>query len=72
MSKHGVSSNTHTRQQCNHYANQHNGNSAAHKAVNDNLSTQMNPNHSSSSGSSRNTLSKSEFQVEMWPGFLDN
>lgn len=36
---HGVSGNTHTQQQVNHYANQHNPNNAAHQANNNNHAT---------------------------------
>lgn len=46
----GVSSNTHTQQQRDHYANQHNPNNNAHKANNDNRSNQMNPNNSNYRG----------------------
>jgi len=46
MSKsHGVSSKTHTQQQLNHYANQHNPNNAAYRAANNNHSNQCNPNN---------------------------
>lgn len=41
----GVSSNTHSKNQCNHYANQHNPNNNAWKANNDNHSNQLNPNN---------------------------
>ena len=51
MSKpHGVSSNTHTQQQCNHYANQHNSNNAANRACNNNHANQCNPNNASYRG----------------------
>ncbi len=51
MSKsHGVSSNTHTQQQCNHYANQHNSNNAACRANNNNHANQCNPNNASYRG----------------------
>ena len=40
---HGVSGNTHTQQQVNHYANQHNPNNAAHQANNNNHANQCNP-----------------------------
>ena len=47
MSKsgHGVSGNTHTQQQRNNYANQHNPNNNACKAARDNRSNQCNPNN---------------------------
>ncbi len=52
MSKgHGVSGKTHTQQQCNHYANQHNPNNSAYKADRDNHSNQCNPNNSAYSSS---------------------
>lgn|GEM_PF-824288 len=41
----GVSSNTHTKQQVNHYANQHNPNNSANKANNNNHANQCNPNN---------------------------
>lgn len=41
----GVSGNTHTQSQCDHYANQNNSNSDAYKAANDNHANQCNPNH---------------------------
>lgn len=48
MSKnHGVSSNTHTQQQVNHYANQNNPNNSAYRANMNNHSNQCNPNNSS-------------------------
>lgn len=46
----GVSSNTHTQQQRDHYSNQHNPNNSAHKANNDNRSNQLNPNNSNYRG----------------------
>ena len=64
----GVSSRTHTQQQCNHYANQKNKNNAAYRARLDNHFNQKNPNHREY----KVNLSKSEFQIEMWPGFIDN
>ena len=46
MSKgHGVSVYTHTKQQLDDYANQHNPNNAAYKANKDNHSNQCNPNN---------------------------
>lgn len=42
---HGVSSYTHTRSQCNHYANQHNPNNSAYRANQNNHSNQCNPNN---------------------------
>lgn len=46
MSKgHGVSSHTHTQNQRDNYANQHNPNNQAHKANQDNRANQMNPNN---------------------------
>lgn len=43
--KQGVSSNTHTQQQRDHYANQHNPNNAAYQANNNNHANQLNPNN---------------------------
>lgn len=47
MSKHGtgVSKYTHTRNQLNHYANQHNSNNATYQKNADNHANQRNPNH---------------------------
>lgn len=46
MSKsNGVSSNTHTKQQIDHYANQYNPNNGAHQANNNNHANQCNPNN---------------------------
>lgn len=50
MSKSNCSGNTHTQNQVNHYANQHNPNSAAYRAAQNNHSNQCNPNHSASKG----------------------
>lgn len=47
----GVSSKTHTAQQCNHYANQNNPNNAACRANRNNHSNQCNPNNSAYSSS---------------------
>lgn len=44
----GVSGNTHTQNQVNHYSNQSNPNNDAYKANADNRSNQYNPNHSAS------------------------
>ena len=41
----GVSSNTHTQQQCDHHANQCNPNNSSYKAAMNNHSNQCNPNH---------------------------
>ena len=41
----GVSSNTHSQSELDHYANQNNPNSDAYKAENDNHSNQLNPNN---------------------------
>ncbi len=46
----GVSGNTHTQKQVDHYANQHNSNNSAHRANANNHSNQCNPNHSSYKG----------------------
>lgn len=60
MSKgnHGVSDNTHTKSQCNHYANQNNPNNSANRANNNNHSNQLNPNNNvyyqSRSGNGKN------------------
>ena len=55
MSKHGngVSSNTHTQQQRDHYADQHNPNNSAHQANNNNHANQLNPNNSNYQGSKK-------------------
>ncbi len=59
MSKeHRVSGNTHSKEQLNHYANQHNPNNSAYQANRDNRSNQCNPNnkeydHSRGSGQKR-------------------
>lgn len=46
MSKgHGVSGHTHTQQQLNHYANQHNPNNSAYWANMNNHANQLNPNN---------------------------
>ena len=45
MAKGKVSSYTHTQQQLNHYANQHNPNNSAYKANYVNHANQMNPNN---------------------------
>ena len=47
---HGVSSKTHTQQQTNHYANQHNPNNYANRANNNNHSNQLNPNNANYKG----------------------
>ena len=46
----GVSLYTHTQQQRDHYANQHNPNNAAHQANNNNHANQLNPNNSNYKG----------------------
>ena len=46
----GVSGNTHTRQQVNHYANQQNPNNSAYRANHNNHSNQINPNNSNYKG----------------------
>lgn len=46
----GVSGNTHTQSQVNHYANQSNPNNSAYQANANNHSNQCNPNHSASKG----------------------
>lgn len=61
----GVSSKTHFRGQCNHYANQNNKNNKAYKSRMDNHSNQKNNNN-------KINLCKSEYQPSMWPGFLNN
>ena len=52
MSKNGrgISSSSHTQQQLNYYANQHNPNNSAYKANNDNHSNQCNPNNQNYQG----------------------
>ncbi len=45
MSKHGVSGHTHTREQLNDYANQHNPNNSAYQSNWDNHANQCNPNN---------------------------
>ena len=42
---HGVSGHTHTQQQLNSYANQHNPNNHAYQADRDNHANQCNPNN---------------------------
>ena len=64
----GASSKTHTQKQCDHYSNQNNKNNNSHKARLNNHSNQRNPNHKVA----KVKLSKSEFQPDMWPGFIDN
>lgn len=44
---HGVSGKTHTKEQCNHYANQHNANNSVYRANQNNHANQCNPNNSS-------------------------
>jgi len=57
MSKgHGVSGNTHTQQQVNQYAKQHNPNNNAHQSNNNNHANQLNPNNSNYQG--QQTVSK--------------
>ena len=52
MSKgHGVSGHTHTQQQLDHYANQHNPNNSAYWAELDNHANQLNPNNERYQGS---------------------
>ena len=46
----GVSGKTHTQQQLNHYANQHNPNNYANRANNNNHSNQLNPNNANYKG----------------------
>lgn len=46
----GVSSKTHTQQQINHYANQHNPNNYENRANNNNHSNQLNPNNANYKG----------------------
>ena len=61
MAKNGkVSSKTHTRQQLNNYADQHNPNNYQYKARIDNHANQCNLNKKAL----RNLLSKQEFQYE--------
>ena len=50
----GVSSYTHTQQQLNHYANQHNPNNSAYQANNNNHANQCNPNNSQYQGQKSN------------------
>lgn len=50
MGKNHVSGNTHSREQMNHYANQHNPNNSAYKANNDNHANQLNPNNAEYKG----------------------
>ena len=47
---HGVSNKTHTQQQINHYANQHNPNNYANRANNNNHSNQLNSNNANYKG----------------------
>ena len=54
MSKgHGVSSNTHTKQQRDHHSNQNNPNNSAHTAKNNNHANQCNPNNTNYQGHNR-------------------
>lgn len=54
MSKgHRVSGKTHSRQQCNHYANQNNPNNAAHHSNSNNHANQCNPNNSNYQGAKK-------------------
>ena len=55
MSKHGngVSSNTHTQHQRDHYANQHNPNNDSQQANNNNHANQLNPNNTNYQGSKK-------------------
>ena len=46
----GVSSNTHTQQQRDNYANQNNPNNSAHQANNNNHANQCNPNNANYQG----------------------
>ena len=58
MSKHGngVSSNTHTQQQRDHYANQHNPNNDSQQANNNNHANQLNPNNTNYQGSKKSDI----------------
>lgn len=52
MSKgHGVSGHTHTQQQLDYYANQHNPNNSIYRADLDNHANQLNPNNERYQGS---------------------
>ena len=55
---HGVSSYTHTRSQCNHYANQHNPNNSAYRASQNNHANQCNPNNPNYAGSQSSSESR--------------
>ena len=46
----GVSACTHTKSQCNHYANQHNPNNSAYRANQNNHANQCNPNNPNYAG----------------------
>lgn len=46
----GVSSHTHSQQQLNHYANQHNPNSSAYRSNMNNHANQLNPNNANYKG----------------------
>ncbi len=48
---HGVSGHTHTQQQLDHYANQHNPNNSAYWADMNNHANQLNPNNERYQGS---------------------
>ena len=54
MSKHGhgVSGNTHSQSQRDHYANQHKPNNGAYRANNNNHANQLNPNNGEYRGGS--------------------
>lgn len=45
MSKNRINGNNCTKEQMNHYSNQHNPNNSAYKSNNDNHSNQLNPNN---------------------------
>lgn len=49
----GVSGNTHSQGQLNHYSNQCNPNNSAHTSNANNHANQCNPNHSASKGESK-------------------
>ena len=51
----GVSSKTHNKQQLNDYANQHNPNNPAYRAMLNNRANQLNPNNSRYMGKANKT-----------------
>ena len=60
----GVSNETHTQEQLDHYANQNNPNNDAYQANQDNHANQLNPNNSAyQGGSSKNNEMNDFFSI---------